>query len=79
MYREFDIIKKLLMNKEQQAVFLLPSINFKLKLDNRDDYDDDDDNLFSDNLNFAFSNLNNLDLKRKENKILAENIVSSIV
>ena len=82
MYREVEIIKKVLLNnKDQHAAFVLPSLNLRFNLENLDDNEatNEDKELFIDKLNIAYGSLNNLDLKRNENRILAENIVSSIM
>ena len=83
LHSEVDILKKVLLNKDQQEAFVLPSLNlrFNSNLDKIGDNEDtnEEKESFTDKLNIAYISLNNLDLKRKENRILAENIVSSIM
>ena len=76
-YRELEVLKKILLKKEQREMFILPSIN--LKIEEIEPKEQENKENFIDKLNKANYIMKNTDLKKRENRILGKNIITSII
>jgi len=73
--RELELLKKLLLVKDQRKMFILPSKNIKVEKD--EEADDPID--FIDILYEANDVIKSNDLKDRKNRVLGKNIITSII
>ena len=76
--REIDILKKIILNKEQRIMEILPSTNVKTIIGE----EEDEEELEEGYLNKLYNSndlIKTIDLTDRTNKVLVKNIISSIV
>ena len=76
--REIDILKKIILNKEQRIMEILPSNNIKTKNEDEEKNEEETDE-YLDKLSDSNEVMKSIDLSKRINKVLVKNVVSSIV
>ena len=76
--REIDILKKIILNKEQRIMEILPSNNIKTKIEDEEKNEEETDE-YLDKLSDSNEVMKSIDLSKRINKVLVKNVVSSIV
>ncbi len=91
LYREIELIKKILLRKQQREIYSFPSISIvkevkevkeakevKSEEDKKEEPKEQEDELIE-KLKEECESLKDINLEKRENKILAKNIITSII
>jgi len=76
--REMEILKKLLLKKEQRNMQILPSTNLVIEKEEEEE-EEESEVTYADQLYEANEAMKNLDLKVRNNRTLGKNLITSII